>query len=455
MIHICDSIMGSGKTMAAINYMNAHPNNKFIYITPYLDEAERIRNGCKNLHFVEPNKWSDGTYHSKVKHTAQLIKEGRNITSTHQAFKYYTPDMLDDIRNKNYCLIIDESIEVLDKYDLYYEDLKIAMDTGYVVEDGDTYSMTNKAYKRGVFSEFFRLLKTRKLIRLDDDGNSELGNDENIDEKSVYYYWVLPPSFIASFKEVFILTYMFESQSIHHLLAINNMQYERIGINKTPDGRFSFGEYPGYVPEYAKHMKDMIHILESPKLNAIGGGRYSLSVNSMKRYPEDVDKLRKNISNVVQNIWRDVPANKKMWSSFTAVKSDLSGNGYTRSFLPFNARAKNEFRNRKYLIYAVNIFMRTAEKLFYQRHGINVNEDMFALSTMVQWIWRSAIRDGDEIYIYIPSKRMRTLLINWMESLSDDENKIYIEPVYYEDIYGREWRSKLAQITDEDTDFDD
>ena len=74
---------------------------------------------------------------------------------------------------------------------------------------------------------------------------------------------------------------------------------------------------------------------------------------------------------------------------------------------------------------------------------------------MVQWIWRSAIRDGDEIYIYIPSKRMRTLLINWMESLSDDEEKTYIEPTYYEDTYGRDWRKKLTEVLDEDTDFDD
>ena len=452
MIHVCDSIMGSGKTMAAINYMNTHPNNKFIYITPYLDEAERIRNGCKNLHFVEPNRWSSGACHSKIKHTAQLIKEGRNITSTHQAFKYYSPDMLEDIRNKNYSLIIDESLEILSEYDISDDDLNIAVGAGYVIKDGDTYSPTNKPYKRGAFSEFFRLLRGRRLVRLEGTNTEPQANGN---EGDLFYYWILSPSFIESFKEVYILTYMFESQSVHHLLAMNSLQYERIGVEKTSDGKFSFGEYPGYVPEYAKHMKDMVHILEIPKLNAIGGGRYSLSVNSMKNYPEDVDRLRKNIMNVVQNIWRGVQSTEKMWSCYAGFKNDLSGKGYTRSFLPFNARAKNEFKNRKYLIYAVNIFMRTNEKLFYQKHGIEVNEDMYALSTMVQWIWRSAIRDGDEIYIYIPSKRMRTLLINWMESLSDDEEKIYIEPTYYEDTYGRDWRKKLTEVLDEDTDFND
>ncbi len=33
-IKVCDAIMGSGKSSAAISYMNEHPNQKFIYITP-------------------------------------------------------------------------------------------------------------------------------------------------------------------------------------------------------------------------------------------------------------------------------------------------------------------------------------------------------------------------------------------------------------------------------------
>ena len=66
--------------------------------------------------------------------------------------------------------------------------------------------------------------------------------------------------------------------------------------------------------------------------------------------------------------------------------------------------------------------MNVNEKKFYNAHGIEVNEDMYALSVMVQWIWRSAIRCGQEIYIYIPSKRMRTLLENWIEEISNGGN---------------------------------
>ena len=41
---------------------------------------------------------------------------------------------------------------------------------------------------------------------------------------------------------------------------------------------------------------------------------------------------------------------------------------------------------------------------------------------MLQWIWRSAIRDGKPINAYIPSKRMRELLINWMNDFEEESN---------------------------------
>ena len=41
-VTVVDCICGSGKTSWAIDYMNTNTNKKFIYITPYLDEVERV-----------------------------------------------------------------------------------------------------------------------------------------------------------------------------------------------------------------------------------------------------------------------------------------------------------------------------------------------------------------------------------------------------------------------------
>ena len=48
--------------------------------------------------------------------------------------------------------------------------------------------------------------------------------------------------------------------------------------------------------------------------------------------------------------------------------------------------------------------------------GIGGNQDEYALSQMIQWIWRSGIRADPPhpIDIYIPSPRMRKLLYLWL-----------------------------------------
>ena len=35
MIKVVDSLMGSGKTSWAIREMNAHPEQRYLYVTPY------------------------------------------------------------------------------------------------------------------------------------------------------------------------------------------------------------------------------------------------------------------------------------------------------------------------------------------------------------------------------------------------------------------------------------
>lgn len=415
MIQVCDAIMGTGKSSAAITYMNEHRDEKFIYVTPYLEEAERIKEGCKAMHFVEPSDKLKQYGFKKSEHTAALIKQGKNITTTHQAFKRYSQDMLDDIQKYGYRLIIDENMDVLEWYDCHPDDIQLAIDAGYLKEEDDAYSLVKEDYNGLVFHELFQFLKVRQLIKME---------DANTSKNTHLFYWILPPNLITAFKDVIILTYMFAGQTLHHFLKMYDLPYEYIGIQKTADGKYRFCKYPGYTPEYVSHLKDMIHILDNDRMNSIGDEFHALSMNWFDKKDDDVEKLKKNVYNCMVNIWRDIPSEEKLWGSFKSYSHKVKGKGYTKSFLTFNAKATNVYRNRRYLIYIANLFMNVNEKKFYTKHGINVDEDAYALSIMVQWIWRSAIRDGDEIYLYIPSRRMRTLLEKWIDKTVQGGNKI-------------------------------
>lgn len=398
--------MSSGKSESAITYMNEHADQKFIYITPYLSESNRIKQSCPNLHFIEPSNKIKKFDFKKSTHTAALIKEGRNITTTHQAFKGYTPSVLDDIRAQGYTLIIDENVDVLETFNFHLSDLQMAVDAGYITEQNGIYSIKNDHYDGHALADLFTLLKSRELIRISD------GSDNNL------FYWALPPELITSFNEVFILTYMFEGQSLHHFLQIYRIPYSYIGIERTEDGGYRFGPRPGYVPEYVSHLGDRLHILDNPRLNNIGQDYHALSMNWFKNHDDYVQQLKRNVSNYYNNIWRDIPADRKLWGSYNGAYSQVKGKGYSKSFLTFNAKAMNNYRDKDCLVYIANLFMNVNEKKFYQMHGIEVDEDAYALSIMVQWIWRSAIRDGAEVYLYIPSRRMRELLTNWINTVS-------------------------------------
>lgn len=397
--------MGSGKSCATITYMNEHRENKYIYITPYLDEARRIKNACPKLRFVEPSDQLSEFHYKKTEHTAFLIREGRNITTTHQAFKNYSHEMLDQIREFGYMLFIDENVDMLESFDCHPDDISSALELGLIELNNGAYTITDKEYRGNYFRPLMSVMQTKGLMRVDDDG-------------SALFFWVLPPDLITSFREVVVLTYLFRGQSLHHMFGANNIEYEYIGVCRCEDGKYRFCDKPGMIPEYVSHLPDKIRLLDNYKMNSIGDRNTALSMNWYSSDKGNVTQLRRNVANYFTNIWRDVSASHRMCGTYKGAEAKLKGLGYSKSFVQFNARATNEYRGRYILAYAVNLYMNVGDKLFYKSRGIEPSDDMYALSTMVQWIWRSAIRDGNDVYLYLPSKRMRSILTDWIDTVS-------------------------------------
>ena len=87
-----------------------------------------------------------------------------------------------------------------------------------------------------------------------------------------------------------------------------------------------------------------------------------------------------------------------------------------------NQRAVNSYRNCRYLAYGVNRYALPDSYNYFLYKGVQMDVRKWALSEMIQWIWRSAIRDGNDIWIYIPSSRMRGLLEDWIKEVSAASN---------------------------------
>ena len=46
-IKVCDALCGSGKTSACIRMMNENKDKKYVFVTQFLSEVDRIIRSCK------------------------------------------------------------------------------------------------------------------------------------------------------------------------------------------------------------------------------------------------------------------------------------------------------------------------------------------------------------------------------------------------------------------------
>ena len=141
------------------------------------------------------------------------------------------------------------------------------------------------------------------------------------------------------------------------------------------------------------------------------------------------------------------PANSRLWTVFADCKEEVGGSRYSKSFLACNTRATNEYKDRTVLAYLVNRYRNPFFVRYFRYYGVETNNDIFALSEMLQWLWRSALRDGKHIILYIPSKRMRDLLKAWLDFMGGDV------PAETDDV--GEWLTEQETISEQMVDFEE
>jgi len=66
------------------------------------------------------------------------------------------------------------------------------------------------------------------------------------------------------------------------------------------------------------------------------------------------------------------------------------------------------------LMYMLNYYMLPDYEQYFKARGYDLNLEQISLSVLIQWIWRSAIRDGKPINLFLPSSRMRRILCKWL-----------------------------------------
>lgn len=397
-IRVVDARMGRGKTSAAAGYMSHFKGQKhFLYITPYLTEVDRI---CEACDFEQP----DSDHRTKLAELKGLMHKRKNIAATHSLFYLMDDEALSIAEQRGYCLIIDESIETIKQVDITEKDAALVKDTLTTVDENGYLHWIDESYD-GKFSQYKEMADSGSLYSI---GNTML--------------CIMRPEMITSFDEVIMMTYLFGGQYQKAYLDYFGFDYQICGIDDS-DG-YNFTDAPDAPPPL--DYKSLIHIVDDPKLNDVGNGEYALSASWYKRRGRDHPEM-KALRNNMNTFFRRRTTSKsgeQLWTCFKSHAVKLYGpkGRFASSFLQLAARATNEYRNRNCLAYMVNRFVDPNVGKFFASKNITVNTDEFALAEMLQWIWRSCIRDDKPIELYIPSRRMRELLQGWIESTSKGDN---------------------------------
>ncbi|AXF33420.1 hypothetical protein ACX3X4_13855 [Bacillus subtilis] len=400
-VKVIDSIMGSGKTSAAIDMINnSGTDENFIFITPYLDEVDRIKKSISSKQIYEPKvkKKGDKTQY-KFESFHELLSQNKNIVATHNLFKNANDETKELILSGNYTLILDEVMEVVEQLRVKKHDLTTLFESKLIyVEDGFVkWNEEKKDYE----------------TRYDDIRDMALNNNLMYFKDNILI-WNFPADIFKLFKEVYILTYMFDAQIQRYYYDINNINYQKY-VSEFIDGQYRFIKHNTEYESILKaQLRNKIKIYEG-NLNTVGQLDYSLSSNWYKnKSPYTIKKVKNNVFNYFNNIVKS-SSDEAMWTTYSEHKNKVKGNGYTKGFVSCNARATNDFKHKKHLVYTINRYVNTVlYNYFKEKYQITIDQDAFALSELVQWIWRSAIRDGEEITLYIPSLRMRGLLVDWL-----------------------------------------
>ena len=163
-------------------------------------------------------------------------------------------------------------------------------------------------------------------------------------------------------------------------------------------------------------MKSKIKICEVNNLNKIGNDKYALSRGWFERNNNNIvmKKLKSNTYSFFRNNAKS-KVKDNLWTTFKMSKDYLKGKGYSGGFMPINIRATNELKHKYAVAYLANRYLNPVIKNFFIDNNIEVDEDAFALSELIQFIFRTRIRDDEEIFVYVPSKRMRLLLKKWLK----------------------------------------
>lgn len=422
-VEIVDAIMGSGKSTEIFKWVDANPDDKYIYVSPLVSEVGeggRVHKEIMHTRFHSP---SDEDGRTKSEHLLWLLEEGLNICCTHSLYLLMDFRHLSEIEKRGYIVILDEELGVVNSYSYFSKSDLASLVSLNCIKKQESDGM---------------LVWTSDDPNFDDPKHKYYKLKRDIEKGIIYsakragsmLVSQLPIKLFSVAKRVVIITYMFDGNILSSFLSLKGVKYKPFTEIILP--KVDKSNIRSLINMY--EVKGKWKDIEKMKLSS------SWYVQKGGATPQDIKMISNFISSfsratfcdyadLMYTFPKDRRFDSKSHKSLIKPKGlidreiETEENGekkivVEKTWIATQTRATNIYRHKTRLVHAFNRFPNTNVKAYFQDFGKPVDIDVFALSEMTQWIWRSAIRQNQEITLCILSPRMRNLFMDW---LNDDE----------------------------------
>ena len=400
-IKIIDKPCGSGKTTAMIN--NFNNQDKYLVIVPLLSEVDRIVGGSKDVEFVQPhaNDNNAGTKYARLKEHLIL---GRNIVSTHNMYESLVPlakaGLLSD-----YHIIIDEVPDVVQSI---AKKSKTSVDEFYIdagfIEVDEGSGLVRPTQKWIDTQNQVADTLSPKILSAAMSGCLYLQDRQ-------MFIWALPQSILQSGLSLTVLTYKAEGSLFVAYLRKLGLPFE-LETNASMDRKFkedasklvTIGDIPALSKPKFSHTAQQEGCKSASYCNKVSGSLKNLRGRQLK----DVD-IKDILITCMKDAWlKPVNDNKVKLGPF--AKDSRLGEV---NWIPNTTRGTNNYAHCSHLIY---LYDQYPHPFITRWLGDSSREfaDAYALTELIQWVWRSRVRKEEPITVFIPSLRMRTLFERWL-----------------------------------------
>ena len=399
-VTIRDYPCGSGKTTSMIEGFRS--DLKYLVIVPSLTEVVRVIEWSKSIPFQQP-RVNDNDAGTKTKSLENMVLQRQNIAATHSLFECLVPLARQGLLS-DYDIIIDEVPDVVElvatKSKMSIEEFYL--NTGYMTVDTNT----------GLVSP------TGKWWSMRDDVDDTLSTNILTYANTGCLYLLegrlfiraMPKELLTAGRTTTILTYKSEGSVLSSYLRKLDVPVEVANDNELEEA-------------FRKKAAELITIKDIPALSKLSLSHSGqLDGMSKSNYCRTVVNALKNLRG---RQLKDVPAENIL---ITCAKEGWYKKGNDGVAGPFASGSKlfqganwvakitrgtNDYAHCSHLIYLYDQHMNPYVARWLEDNS-RAFDDAYALTELIQWVWRSRVRKGQPITLYLPSPRMRRLMEEWL-----------------------------------------